>query len=126
MVSQGLSLNTKQKLWTLTLALASLQTQLDSSRGETEGDGASETQGEASISTQIKDATPPSPVWGAWKAFLMTPWKSLISTDNNMEPTGDRLGRWEKAKQGNLWDWIKSKPINTHFFHTDEYRRVNS
>ena len=22
---------------------------------------------------------------------------------------GDRFGRWEKAKQGNLWDWIKSK-----------------
>ena len=27
--------------------------------------------------------------------------------------TGDRLGRLEKAKEGTLWDWIKSK-TNRH------------
>ena len=26
-----------------------------------------------------------------------------------MKFIGDRLRRWEKAKWGNLWDWIKSK-----------------
>ena len=26
-----------------------------------------------------------------------------------MKSIGDRLGRQEKAKQRNLWDWIKSK-----------------
>ena len=33
-----------------------------------------------------------------------------------MKSTSDSLGRWEKAKWGNLWDWIKSKVINTYFF----------
>ena len=28
-----------------------------------------------------------------------------------MKSIGDRLERWEKAKRGNLWDWIKSKMI---------------
>lgn len=32
-----------------------------------------------------------------------------------MKPTGDRLGRWEKAKWGNLWDCIKQ--IDTCFFY---------
>ena len=26
-----------------------------------------------------------------------------------MKSTGGRLGRQEKAKRGNLWDWIESK-----------------
>ena len=26
-----------------------------------------------------------------------------------VKPTGGRLGRWERAKQGTLWHWIKSK-----------------
>ena len=26
-----------------------------------------------------------------------------------MKSTGDRLGRGEKAKQGDLWDWMKGK-----------------
>lgn len=26
-----------------------------------------------------------------------------------MKFIGDRLGKWEKVKQGNLWDWIKDK-----------------
>ena len=30
-----------------------------------------------------------------------------------MTSTGDRPGRQEKAKQGNLWDWIKSE-TNRH------------
>ena len=25
-----------------------------------------------------------------------------------MKSIGDRLGRWEKLKQGDFWDWIKS------------------
>lgn len=29
----------------------------------------------------------------------------------NMKFTGDGLGRWEKAKWRNLWDWI-----NRHFY----------
>ena len=42
------------------------------------------------------------------------------------ESTGDRLGRQEKVKQGNLWDWIKCKMIDTNFFYTGGYRVVNS
>ena len=34
-----------------------------------------------------------------------------------MKSVGDRVGRQEKAKQGNLCDWIKIKGIDTHFFH---------
>ena len=30
-----------------------------------------------------------------------------------MKYIGDRLERREKAKQGNPWDWIKSKMIDT-------------
>ena len=33
-----------------------------------------------------------------------------------MKSTGDRLGRLEKAKQGNLWNWIREKMVNTNFF----------
>ena len=48
-----------------------------------------------------------------------------------MKSTGDRLGRWQKAERGwgvawNLWDWIKGKMTDTHFFYTSEYRIVNS
>ena len=35
-----------------------------------------------------------------------------------MKSIGDRLGRQEKAKWGNLWDWIKGKMIDTYFFYT--------
>jgi hypothetical protein len=31
-----------------------------------------------------------------------------------MNSIGDRLERWEKAKQGNPWDWIKNKMIDTY------------
>ena len=40
--------------------------------------------------------------------------------------TGDRLGRWEKAKWGNFWVWITSKMIDTYFFNVGGYRAVNS
>ena len=43
-----------------------------------------------------------------------------------MKSIGDRLGRQEKAKRGNLWDWLKSKMIDTHFFYIGGYRAVNS
>ena len=33
-----------------------------------------------------------------------------------MKSSGDRLGRQEKAKQGNLWDGIESKMIDAYFF----------
>ena len=26
-----------------------------------------------------------------------------------MKSIGGRLGRWEKAKEGNLWGWIKNE-----------------
>ena len=42
-----------------------------------------------------------------------------------MESTDDRLGMWEKAKLGNLWDWIKNKMIDTYFFYTDEHDLIN-
>lgn len=31
---------------------------------------------------------------------------------------GDRLGRQEEAKQGNLWDWMKGKMIDMGFSYT--------
>ena len=31
-----------------------------------------------------------------------------------MKSAGDRLGRQEKAKARNLWDWIKSQEEQTH------------
>ena len=34
-----------------------------------------------------------------------------------MKSIGDRVERQEKAKWGNLWDWIKSKVINTLLLH---------
>ena len=43
-----------------------------------------------------------------------------------IKSTGDRLGRYEKAKGGNLWDWIKSKMIDTCFFYVGGYRMLNS
>ena len=43
-----------------------------------------------------------------------------------MKYTGDRLERQEKAKQGNVWDWIKSKMIDAGFSCTGGYRVVNS
>ena len=42
-----------------------------------------------------------------------------------MKSTGNRLGRWEKAKRGNRWDWTKSK-MKRHFFYIGGYRVVNS
>ena len=43
-----------------------------------------------------------------------------------MKYTGNRLGWWEKAKWGNLWEWIKSKMIDTYFFYISGYRIFNS
>ena len=43
-----------------------------------------------------------------------------------MESTGDRLGRWEKAKWRSFWDWIKSNMIDTYFFYIGGYRIGNS
>ena len=36
-----------------------------------------------------------------------------------MKFTDDRLGRWQKGKLGNLWDWKKVKLIDTfiYFFY---------
>ena len=31
------------------------------------------------------------------------------------------LGRGERAKQGNVWDWIKSQPEITYFFYIAGY-----
>ena len=42
-----------------------------------------------------------------------------------MKFIGDALGRREKAKQGDLWDSIKSE-TNRHFFYKSGYRIVNS
>ena len=39
---------------------------------------------------------------------------------------GDRVERWEKAKQGNFWDWIKCKMLDTYIFYLGGYRIVNS
>ena len=33
-----------------------------------------------------------------------------------MKSSGDRLGRWERARQGNLWDWI-NKTIDILLLH---------
>ena len=43
-----------------------------------------------------------------------------------MKPTGDRLGRWEKATPGNLWKWIKSTMERHRSLYADGYRMVNS
>ena len=43
-----------------------------------------------------------------------------------MKYIGDRLGRWEKAKQGNLWYWIKSKMIDTYFFNVGGGYRIDN
>ena len=43
-----------------------------------------------------------------------------------MKSTGDRLGRQKKAKQRNLWDWIKMKMTDTYFFYISGYRIVNN
>ena len=32
-----------------------------------------------------------------------------------MKSIGDRLGKQEEAKQGNLWDWVKNKMIDKSF-----------
>ena len=42
-----------------------------------------------------------------------------------MESIGDLLGRQEKAKQGNIWDWIKHKMVGTYFLYVAGYRVVN-
>ena len=42
-----------------------------------------------------------------------------------MKSIVDRLGKWKKAKQGDLWDWIKVKGINK-FLYVGGYRIVNS
>ena len=44
----------------------------------------------------------------------------------NIKSSGDRLGRQEERKQGNLWDWIKSKIGRLYFFYRSGYRLVNN
>lgn len=39
--------------------------------------------------------------------FILQPKEEM--SVGHMESTGDRVGRWEKAKWGNLCDWIKGK-----------------
>ena len=45
-----------------------------------------------------------------------------------MKSTGERLVRREKVKHWgqDLWDWIKTKVIDTYFFYTGGYRIANS
>ena len=43
-----------------------------------------------------------------------------------MKPIGDRLGGGEKAKWGNLWDWIKSNMVDTYFFYIGGQGVVNT
>lgn len=38
---------------------------------------------------------------------------------------GGRLRRPEKAKSGNLWDWVKSKQRDRRCFHMGRYGKVN-
>ena len=40
-----------------------------------------------------------------------------------MKSTDNGLGRWEKIKCGNIWDWIKKK-TNRHIFYISGYRIV--
>lgn len=42
------------------------------------------------------------------------------------EILGGRLRRWEKAKWGNLWDWIKVNWRDRYFFYIGGYRTVKS
>ena len=50
-----------------------------------------------------------------------------------MKSTGDRLGRPEKAQprgaggrgEGDLWDWIESKMIDTYLFYIGGCRIAN-
>ena len=39
-----------------------------------------------------------------------------------MKFIGDRLGRWDRAKRGNLWDRVKSEMMDMSFFYRDGYR----
>ena len=43
---------------------------------------------------------------------------------SSMKPAGDRRGRWEEAKWGNLWDWMKGPMTDTSFSHTGGHRVV--
>ena len=43
-----------------------------------------------------------------------------------MKSTGDRLGRREEAKGGDLWGWIESKKENTCFFYMGGSTTVTS
>ena len=44
----------------------------------------------------------------------------------SVRSTGDRLGRQEKAKQGNLWDGIRSQMTEVYFVYVGGYRVVKS
>ena len=64
----------KQKLWTLAFVWALLIAGLNFSHGGTNRRGTWETQGEASISTQVNHpAAPQSPMYGSWKCFPRSP-----------------------------------------------------
>ena len=43
-----------------------------------------------------------------------------------MSCIGERLGRWEKAKWGNFWDWIKSKMRDIYIFYIGGCKVVKS
>ena len=42
-----------------------------------------------------------------------------------MKSIGARLGRWEKAKWGNFWDWIKIKMMDTSFTQVGRGSAIN-
>lgn len=45
-----------------------------------------------------------------------------------MKSIGDKAGggRVKESTAGNLWDWMKSKIIDTYIFYIGGYRIVNS
>ena len=43
-----------------------------------------------------------------------------------MKSIGDRLGKQEKAKWGNFWDWIKSKMRDIYIFYIGGCKVVKS
>ena len=74
MGSKRPNFNMKQKLWTLAFVWALLIAGLNFSHGGTNRRGTWETQGEASISTQVNHpAAPQSPMYGSWKCFPRSP-----------------------------------------------------
>ena len=77
-----LSFDMKLKFWTLVFILALLRTRFNLFHGRTDGDVKLETQGSASISTQINFATLQPPMHGSLECFSHDVVESLISPDN--------------------------------------------